>query len=87
MLPVYFAEYLQHQKAKKYFLGCAKQTTGIASINMKQLSALPVLCPPMDLQKQFSAFVIQIDKSKEAVQQALDKTQQLFDSLMQQYFA
>lgn len=87
MLPVYFAEYLQHQRAKRYFLGCAKQTTGIASINMKQLSALPVLCPPMDLQKQFSAFVIQIDKSRSAVQQALDKTQQLFDSLMQQYFA
>ena len=86
ILPVYFSEYLQHQKAKRYFLGCAKQTTGIASINMKQLRALPVLVPPLKLQEQFAAFVNQTDKSKVAVQKSLDEAQLLFDSLMQQYF-
>ena len=86
ILPVYFSEYLQHQKAKRYFLGCAKQTTGIASINMKQLRALPVLVPPLKLQEQFAAFVEQIDKSKVVVQKALDEAQTLFDSLMQEYF-
>lgn len=86
ILPVYFSEYLQHQKAKRYFLGCAKQTTGIASINMKQLRALPVLVPPLKLQEQFAAFVHQVDKSKVAVQKSLDEAQLLFDSLMQQYF-
>ena len=64
ILPDYFAEYLKHQKAKRYFLGCAKQTTGIASINMKQLKALPVLLPPLELQNEFSAFIRQVDKSK-----------------------
>ena len=68
ILPVYFSEYLQHQKAKRYFLGCAKQTTGIASINMKQLRALPVLVPPLKLQEQFATFVEQTDKSKVVVQ-------------------
>ena len=86
ILPGFFAEYLKHQKSKRYFIGCAKQTTGIASINMRQLKALPVLLPPLALQKQFSAFVAQNDKSKVAVQKSLDKTQQLFDSLMQKYF-
>ena len=86
LLPAYFAEYLQHQKAKRYFLGCAKQTTGIASINMRQLRALPVLIPPLSLQNQFAAFVAEVDKSKVEVQKALDQTQLLFDSLMQQYF-
>ncbi|MZT27841.1 hypothetical protein GT642_12970 [Butyricicoccus sp. BIOML-A1] len=86
ILPVYFSEYLQHQKAKRYFLGCAKQTTGIASINMKQLRALPVLVPPLKLQEQFATFVEQTDKSKIAVQKALDEAQLLFDSLMQKYF-
>ena len=61
ILPDYFAEYLKHQRAKRYFLGCAKQTTGIASINMKQLKALPVLLPPLELQNEFSAFIRQID--------------------------
>ena len=86
ILPDYFAEYLKHQRAKRYFLGCAKQTTGIASINMKQLKALPVLLPPLELQNEFSAFIRQIDKSKVVVQRALDEAQTLFDSLMQQYF-
>ena len=36
LLSVFVAQYLQ-QQAKRYFLGCAKQTTGIASINMRQL--------------------------------------------------
>ena len=64
ILPVFFSQYLQNQKAKKYFLGCAKQTTGIASINMKQLRSLPVLVPPLELQEQFVALVEQTDKSK-----------------------
>lgn len=42
--------------------------------------------PPLELQQQFAAFVEQVDKSEFAVQQALDKAQLLFDSLMQKYF-
>ena len=86
ILPVFFSQYLQNPKAKQYFLGCAKQTTGIASINMKQLRSLPVLVPPIELQEQFAAFVEQVDKSKVVVQKALDEAQTLFDSLMQKYF-
>ena len=86
ILPEFMEQYLQHQRAKRYFLGCAKQTTGIASINMTQLRALPMLMPPMKLQKQFATFVSRVDKSKVAIQAALEKAQLLFDSLMQQYF-
>ena len=42
--------------------------------------------PAMELQKQFAAFVEQTDKSKVAVQKALDEAQLLLDSLMQKYF-
>ena len=42
--------------------------------------------PPIELQEQFAAFVEQTDKSKVAVQKALDEAQLLFDSLMQKYF-
>lgn len=86
ILPEFFAEYLQHQRSKRYFLGCVKQTTGIASINMTQLRALPVLMPPLSKQEEFVLFKAQVDKSKVAVQKALDETQLLFDSLMQEYF-
>ena len=45
-----------------------------------------VRLPPMEIQNQFADFVAEVDKSKVEVQKALDQTQLLFDSLMQQYF-
>lgn len=45
-----------------------------------------VSLPPFSLQCAFADFVKQIDKSKVAVQKALDEAQLLFDSLMQEYF-
>ena len=86
VLPLFMEQYLQHQRAKRYFLGCAKQTTGIASINMTQLRALPVLTPPIARQKEFASFVSHVDKSKDVVQKALNEAQLLLDSLMQKYF-
>ena len=57
-----------------------------AEFKIFQLKELEVDIPPMDIQNQFADFVAQIDKSKATVQKALDETQLLFDSLMQQYF-
>lgn len=85
-LPEFFAEYLQHQKAKRYFLGCAKQTTGIASVNMKQLRALPVLLPPVGKQGIFADFAERVEQQKLTIQQSLDKLEVLKKSLMQEYF-
>lgn len=56
------------------------------AITKQQLETLGVILPPIELQKQFAAFVKQTDKSKVAVQKALDEAQLLFDSLMQKYF-
>lgn len=47
---------------------------------------LRLIIPPLDEQREYTDFVHQVDKSKVAVQKALDETQLLFDSLMQQYF-
>ncbi len=44
------------------------------------------IVPPIEIQNQFADFVIQVDKSKVAVQKALEESQLLFDSLMQKYF-
>lgn len=45
-----------------------------------------VAVPPIELQNQFAAFVAQVDKSKLAVKQSLEKLETLKKSLMQQYF-
>lgn len=58
----------------------------VPHISAKDIRSFEILLPPIKLQKQFAAFVKQVDKSKVAVQKALDETQLLFDSLMQKYF-
>ena len=55
-------------------------------ISLGDIRRLNVCLPPLEVQKQFAAFVTQADKSKVAVQKALDEAQLLFDSLMQKYF-
>ena len=56
------------------------------NINLKILSELKVIVPSKEKQDAFAAFVTQTDKSKAAIQKALDEAQLLFDSLMQKYF-
>lgn len=63
-------------------------TKGIANrdLVLSAMAQIKMYRPPLELQNQFAEFVAQIDKSKATVQKALDETQLLFDSLMQQYF-
>ena len=63
-------------------------TKGIANrdLVLSAMAQIKMYRPPLELQNQFADFVSQIDKSKATVQKALDETQLLFDSLMQQYF-
>ena len=56
------------------------------AITKQQVESLQIIMPPVELQNEFMRFCNQVDKSKVAVQKALDETQLLFDSLMQQYF-
>ena len=56
------------------------------AITKQQVESLQIIMPPIELQEQFADFVHQVDKSKVAVQKALDESQILFDSLMQKYF-
>ena len=59
---------------------------GLQHITKSELEKIAIPYPNRKLQAAFSAFVAQIDKSKFAVQKSLEKTQLLFDSLMQEYF-
>lgn len=57
-----------------------------AGLYTNMIVNLDAFLPPIDLQKKFDAFVVQVEKTKAAVQKALDEARLLFDSLMQQYF-
>ena len=81
----YLAELLKFSQVKKKITGISRGVRQ-ANISNKDILNLVAPIPPMELQQQFANFVEQIDKSKATVQKALDETQLLFDSLMQQYF-
>ena len=81
----YLAELLKFSQVKKKLTGISRGVRQ-ANISNKDILNLVAPIPPMELQQQFANFVEQIAKSKATVQKALDETQLLFDSLMQQYF-
>lgn len=57
-----------------------------ASINMEKIRNFEYFFPDADMQNQFATFVEQTNKSKAVIQKALDETQLLFNSVMQEYF-
>ncbi|MCI7492170.1 MAG: restriction endonuclease subunit S [Lachnobacterium sp.] len=85
IMPNYLKAYMLSDGFVRQYSGEMKQTTRNQVPITVQKKYL-FLIPPIEEQKQFADFVHQVDKSKVVVQKALDETQLLFDSLMQEYF-
>lgn len=83
--PLFVSHFLETEGGKLQFKS-KNQSAVKAGLNFEAIKSLKVLAPPIELQNQFADFVRAVDKSKVAVQKALDETKLLFDSLMQQYF-
>ena len=69
------------ERGKRYFLRAAKQTTGIATINMTQLRAFPVLLPPRALQDRFVDLRLRAEALRGKQRQRFDVADGLFNSL------
>lgn len=65
---------------------CSGTSGSMKNISKAGMLGIKVKKVNIDMQNDFADFVKQVDKSKVAVQKALDETQLLFDSLMQKYF-
>ena len=81
MNSIWLNQLLINLDLKRYQTGAAQP-----GISVKNLQEIQIIMVPITEQNRFADFVQQVDKSKLAVQQSLEKTQQLFDSLMQEYF-
>lgn len=84
--PLFLNWLVGSQRGKKYFLKSAKQTTGIASINMTQLRRFPLIIPPLSLQSEFAELVSAVDRLKNAQRTSLAKLEKLFASLQHRAF-
>ena len=85
--PVYLKAYLSEPWIRELMSKVATGTSGsMYNISMEKLRQIPVILPPIEQQNTFTTFVRRIDKLRFSIQSSLEKTQQLFDSLMQEYF-
>ena len=73
-----------------YMLGLMKKEARNACLvhlpSAKKIGEILIPVPPLELQNQFASFVEEVDKSRSRIQKSLEASQELFDSLMQEYF-
>ncbi|MBO4308589.1 MAG: restriction endonuclease subunit S [Clostridia bacterium] len=86
LLPDYLAWWFKFNCDNKGFASIEGAKATIAHLPGAKLKQLNVVVPPIELQNEFVSLVKQVEKSKLAVQKALNQSQLLFDSLMQKYF-
>lgn len=58
----------------------------LIQLNMEDLRNVELIIPPIDLQLDYLKYSRLIDKSRSRIQKSLEASQELFDSLMQEYF-
>jgi len=78
--PFYLSALAASQYGRSYFLGCAKRSTNLASINSSQLKAFPVLLPPLQEQCRIARILATWD-------QAIATTERLLSNSRKQRLA
>ena len=85
VLPMFLFHYLTGEVGQKR-LDSYVNKTAKKNIAAKDIVKVLTPVPPIELQKEYIAFVKQINKSKLAIQQSLKKLEALQKALMQKYF-
>ena len=83
--PCYLCTFTNMPHGKKQI----EEGTGGAAqqhFNVGKYNKLKLMLPPLEYQKQYVKFLEEIDKSRSRIQKSLEASQELFDSLMQEYF-
>lgn len=84
--PVFLNWLIGSSRGKQYFLRSAKQTTGIASINMTQLKGFPLFLPPIEIQISFEEKIDALRITGDRMICAQSKTEAIFSSLQYRAF-
>lgn len=80
------AEFLRYCYMANPSMYMVKSASAQPNLLLSKMNATVIYLPPLELQKQFSAFVTQTDKSKLAIQKSLERLEILKKALMQKYF-
>ncbi len=85
-LPIFLTKYMNTPQLKAFLKEKCKGIVGQANINAKELQAIPIFLPPLELQRKFAAIAEQIEAEKSKIKSAIAETQTLFNSMMSEYF-
>ena len=83
---VFASELINSNFGKRQLKKRIKTSAGQYTVSQDGIGAIVSIVPPLELQNQFASFVEEIDKSRSRIQKSLKASQELFDSLMQEYF-
>lgn len=72
-LPLYVQTFLSSSEGRRQIMAKAVNTSGLHTLSTRKIRSIEIPVPPFSLQREFADFATSIDKSKFAVQQALDE--------------
>ncbi len=78
--------HLNSSYGKTRLFNLCRNIVGMANINAKELQAIPILDPPIELQNQFAAIVENVEGLKSRYQRSLDGLESLYGVLSQKAF-
>lgn len=84
--PYFIWAHLNSKWAKLNLNNMCKNIVGMANINAQELQDIKILKAPIELQNQFAVRVQAIEAQKQQAQLELAKSEELFNSLLQQSF-
>ena len=84
--PYFISEYMNTKYMKNKLKSMCKNACGQSNINSNEFQNIRIYIPPIELQNKFASFVEHIDKLEFELKKSLEETQNLFDSLMAEYF-
>lgn len=84
--PHYISSYLNSSHGKATLLGMCKSIVGMANINAQELQDISIMIPPVDLQKQYTDLVWEVQERKRRQLEATKIGDTLFNSLTQRAF-
>ncbi|NLF17503.1 MAG: hypothetical protein GX595_09615 [Lentisphaerae bacterium] len=90
MEPAFVAFQVASPHGRAYFMGHAKQTTGIATINQRVLRDLPLMLPPLAEQRRIAAMLnaqmAAVDQARAAAEARLEAVKALPAALLREVF-
>ena len=82
---VYLAYVLRSQFFLDYIIPLSGRT-GMPKANRKQIQGFELPLPPLALQREFVAFVAEVDKSKSVLRETVAQMETLYKAKLQEYF-